>query len=121
MDCSPPGSSVHGTLQARILEWVAISFSRGSSQPRDQTWVSHMAGRLFTQTDSRVWTWKKMPFNKVKKKKKTLYKLYTNHFIFLSLGKKKIYSIIIYAYFCTEKCQEQTKSFTIVITSREWN
>ena len=37
MDCSPPGSSVHGVLQARLLEWVAISFSRGSSQPRDQT------------------------------------------------------------------------------------
>ena len=37
MDCSPPGSSVHGILQARILEWVAISFSRGSSRPRDQT------------------------------------------------------------------------------------
>ena len=35
MDCSPPGSSVHGVLQARTLEWVAISFSRGSSQPRD--------------------------------------------------------------------------------------
>ena len=35
VDCSPPGSSVHGILQARILEWVAVSFSRGSSQPRD--------------------------------------------------------------------------------------
>ena len=35
MDCSPPGSSVHGIFQARILKWVAISFSRGSSQPRD--------------------------------------------------------------------------------------
>ena len=41
IDCSPPGSSVHGILQARILDWVAISFSRGSSQPRDQTQVSH--------------------------------------------------------------------------------
>ena len=40
MDCSPPGSSVHGSLQARILEWVAILFSRASSQPRDQTRVS---------------------------------------------------------------------------------
>ena len=40
MDCSPPGSSVHGTLQVRILEGVAISFSRGSFQPRDQTGVS---------------------------------------------------------------------------------
>ena len=40
MNSSPPGSSVHGILQERILEWVAIPFSRGSSQPRDQTWVS---------------------------------------------------------------------------------
>ena len=40
MDWSPPGSSVHGIFQARILEWVAIPFSRGSSQPRDQTSVS---------------------------------------------------------------------------------
>ena len=40
MDCSPPGSSVHGILQARVLEWVAISYSRGSSQPRDETHVA---------------------------------------------------------------------------------
>ena len=48
VDCSLPGSSIHGILQARILEWVAISFSRGSSQPRDQTQVSLIAGRCFT-------------------------------------------------------------------------
>ena len=42
---TPPGSSIHGILQAEILEWVAISFSRGSSRPRDQTQVSHIAGR----------------------------------------------------------------------------
>ena len=48
MDCSLPGSSIHGILQARILEWVAISFSRGSSRPRDWTQVSHIAGRPFT-------------------------------------------------------------------------
>ena len=47
-DCSLPGSSVHGILQARTLEWVAVSFCRGSSQPRNQTWVSYIAGRLFT-------------------------------------------------------------------------
>ena len=41
MGCSLPGSSVHGIFQARVLEWVAISFSRGSSQPRDRTRVSH--------------------------------------------------------------------------------
>ena len=42
MDCIPPGSSVHGILQARILEWVTISFSRGPSQPRDSIWVSYL-------------------------------------------------------------------------------
>ena len=44
VDCSPPGSSVHGILQARILEWVAVPFSRKSSQPRGRTQVSHIAG-----------------------------------------------------------------------------
>ena len=48
MDCSLPGSSIHGILQARILEWVAMSFSRGSSWTRDQTQVSCNAGRHFT-------------------------------------------------------------------------
>ena len=48
MDCSPPGSSVRGIFQARVLEWVAISFSRGSSRPRDLTWVFHIVGRRFT-------------------------------------------------------------------------
>ena len=47
VDCSPPGSSIHGILQARILEWVAISFSRGSSRPRDRNQVSRIAGRCF--------------------------------------------------------------------------
>ena len=48
---APPGSSVHGILQARILEWGAIAFSKGSSRPRVQTQVSRIAGRCFT-----VWT-----------------------------------------------------------------
>ena len=48
MDCSPPGSSVHGIFQAWILEWVAVSFSRGSSWPRDRTRVSRIVGRRFT-------------------------------------------------------------------------
>ena len=51
MDCSSPGSFVHGILQARILEWVATPFSRGSSRPRDPTLVSCTAGRFFT-----IWT-----------------------------------------------------------------
>ena len=48
MDCTLPGSSIPGILQTVILEWVAISFSRRSSQPRDLTWVSRIAGRHFT-------------------------------------------------------------------------
>ena len=48
MDCSLPGSFICGVFQARILEWVAISFSRGSSRPRDQTRISSLAGRFFT-------------------------------------------------------------------------
>ena len=48
VDCSLPGSSVHGIFQARVLEWVAISFSRRSSQPRDRTQVSCVVGRFFT-------------------------------------------------------------------------
>ena len=51
MDSSLPGSAVHGIFQARILEWTAISFSRGSSQPRDRTRVSCIADRHFT-----IWT-----------------------------------------------------------------
>ena len=47
VDCSPPGSCVHGVLQARILEWIAISFSRGSSWPRNRTQVSCITGRCF--------------------------------------------------------------------------
>ena len=48
VDCSLPDSSVHEILQARILEWITMPSSRGSSQPRDQTQVSHIAGRFFT-------------------------------------------------------------------------
>ena len=48
MDCSLPGFSVHGIFQARVPEWVAISFSRGSSRPRDGTRVSRIVGRCFT-------------------------------------------------------------------------
>ena len=56
MDCSLPGSSVHGISQARVLEWFAISFSRGSSWPRDRTQVSHIVGRRFT-----VWATREDP------------------------------------------------------------
>ena len=56
MSCSLPGSSVHGILQARILEWVAISLSRGSSQSRDQIQVSCIASRFLT-----IWAIREAP------------------------------------------------------------
>ena len=65
MDSSLPGSSNHGILQARVLEWVAISLSRGSSQPRDWTRVSCIAGRCFNlwatreAQEIRIYSWEK--------------------------------------------------------------
>ena len=60
MDCSLLGSSVHGIFQARVLEWIAISFSRGSSRPRNWTWASRISGRRFTvwatREDIATWT-----------------------------------------------------------------
>ena len=58
MDYSLPGSSVHGILQTRILEWVAYPFYRGSSQPRDWTQVSHIVGGFFT-----IWAQEKVKEN----------------------------------------------------------
>ena len=57
MDCIPPGSSVHGISQARILESVAILLSRGPSWPQDRTWVSCIAGRFFT-----IWATMEAPY-----------------------------------------------------------
>ena len=61
MDCSLPGSSIHGILQIRILEWVAIPFSRGSSQPRDWACISCITGRFLTiratRKDQACHTW----------------------------------------------------------------
>ena len=82
IDCSPWGSSVHGILQARILEWVTISSSKGSSQPKDGTQASCIAGRLFT-----VWATKEVTRHllknrihdfKVRQKQKSTVSLYRN-------------------------------------------
>ena len=64
MDYSLPGSSVYRMLQARILEWVAVSFSMGSSWPRDWTWVSCIAGRFFTVWATRE-AWSLFSFNNI--------------------------------------------------------
>ena len=68
MDYIPPGSSVHIILQTRMLEWVAIPFSRGSALPRDGIQVSHIAGRIFI-----VWATREATGKYKKKKKKVEY------------------------------------------------
>ena len=60
MDCSLPGSSVHGIFQAIVLEWIAISFSSGSSRPRDRTRVSRIVDRRFT-----VWATREVSFSMI--------------------------------------------------------
>ena len=72
MDCSLSGSSVHGIFQARVLEWIAISFSRGSSRPRNHTLVSRIAGRCFT-----VWATRDVSFRE--------FQVVCNFIIYLSL------------------------------------
>ena len=67
VDCSPPSSSVHGILQARILEWVAISFSRAPSRPRDWTQVSRIAGRRFN-----LWATREAQITRKLKRKKSM-------------------------------------------------
>ena len=65
VECSSPGSSVHGILKRRTVEWVAISYSRGSSWPRDGAWVFCLAGRFFTLWATRdvelQIPWRKLP------------------------------------------------------------
>ena len=81
MDCSPPGYSVHGISQAKILEWVAISFSRGSSQSRGGTWVSWIASRVFakgatSKAPKSKCTYIQTKLHKVLRKKKMFWKIY---------------------------------------------
>ena len=63
--CNPMDYRIHEILQARILEWIAFAFSRGSSQPRDRTQVSFIAGRFFTSWATReAWCWKRLKANR---------------------------------------------------------
>ena len=92
MDCSLPGSSVHGILQARILEWVAIPFSRGSSWSRDWTGVSCIAGKFST-----VWAIREPQYFCV-----NFYIYYFGDFtsIFL-LCQKQVWQVFMFPCMCT--------------------
>ena len=83
MDWSPPGSSVHGVLQASILEWAVSSFSRGAFRARNWTWISHIVGKLFT-----IWATREAPF------------------IYIST------SITMHTYICPHICMERGRDNT---------
>ena len=87
VDCSLPGSSIHGVLQAIIPEWVAISFSRESSQPRDWTQVSLIAGRCLT-----LWATREAWFHLLK----SYFMSYTNISSFLCISAVSKYTATIY-------------------------
>ena len=75
MDCSLPGSSIHGIYQSRVLEWVAIFFSRGSSQARNWTRVSRIIGRCFT-----IWTTREVRRNIPEHNKSYIWKPQSKHY-----------------------------------------
>ena len=79
IDCSLPGSSVHGISQARTLDWVAISFSGGSSQPRDQTHLSCIGRRIFNHWATREVQFYVICFNKKLKKKQNTKEYFSQH------------------------------------------
>ena len=106
----PPGSSVHGILQARILQWVAISFSRGSSQPRDQTQVSCIAGRRFN-----LWATREGPlvvFNFIQNNFVRLYSESCHIACFL----KKLFKIVefLYSHFNIKDRRKKSNIFSIL-------
>ena len=113
IDCRPLGSSVHGSLQARILGWVAIPFSRGSSRPRDQTRVSCTADRFFTvRTTGKTKTLNLLKYFKLLKFKikQILWSLFIFKKDFLIWAIYLIYHVFIYLFACFWLCRVFTVS-----------
>ena len=114
IDCSPPGSSVHGILQARILEWVAIPFSRGSYQPRNWTQVSYTAGRFFT-----LWPTKQAPLYHLPTPKLATHSinyLPTNHLYHLAVSNILVH-IHIYSTITYHKTRNKNKTILLSLNS----
>ena len=113
MNCSLPGSSVHGILQATILEWVVISSSKGSSQPRDWICISCITGRFFTDEllgeDPKIYTAhtkRKINFRRI---------LLIDFFLHSSIGISLAYRLKIVSYFTRIKCVAIVKWYELVL------
>ena len=103
MDCSPSGSSVLGNLQARILEWETMSFSRGSSWPRDWTWASCIIGKFLTMWATReahapcLHTYVTRTINSSRKASETQVSSHDAHFRLSNLKYKCVWHIMLQA------------------------
>ena len=116
MDGNPPGSSVHGILQARILDWVAIPFYSRSSLPRDQTQVSSTAGGFFT-----IWVTSKAPLPPQRLLYPTVqhYALIGNMDVKSTVSKAKLFFSLIFSSFVFPVSVNKTSSIFSNQTTRE--
>ena len=116
MDGNPPGSSVHGILQARILDWVAIPFYSRSSLPRDQTQVSSIAGGFFT-----IWVTRKAPLPPQRLIYPTVqhYALIGNMDVKSTVSKAKLFFSLIFSSFVFPVSVNKTSSIFSNQTTRE--
>ena len=119
MDCSPPGSSVHGIFQARILEWVAISFSRGSSRPRDGTCVSCI-GRWILYLWALYISSNKIFFNRGKKQTNRLGSSRKMEFILLIANLNSSLSLVNLPASTTSSAKELSLSLSILTHTPYW-
>ena len=123
VDYSPPGSSVHGILQARILEWVAISFSKGSSQPRDQTQVSRVAGRRFnlwaTREAQQIYTYSVL-WTLIIKAQEMMLKFWINPFLFFFFFDKSFSNQSFTTYYQKPKNQIHSDNVCSLVICSIW-
>jgi len=115
---SPPGSSVHGIPQARILEWVAIPFSRGLSRSRDRTWVSCIAGRFLT-----IWVTREvLQWNNIQQLKKRMTTWYLNMVklknMMLKVRHKSIHTYILIYVYEVKSIHTHTHTYIYIWSSR---
>ena len=122
MDCSLSGSSIHGIFQARVLEWIGISFSRGSSRPRNQTPVSRIAGRCFTIWATREAHGKITVSTTVQSFSLNKWPSYCSKALNSRIWGKKMLILVIFTYSIIIFVKEHfSEIFTILFTRQEYS
>ena len=122
MDCGLSGSSVHGIFQSRVLEWIVISFSRGSSRPRNQTRVSRIAGRCFTVWATREAHGKITVSTTVQSFSLNKWPSYCSKALNSRIWGKKMLILVIFTYNIITFVKEHfSEIFTILFTRQEYS